>query len=307
MILARLTWPSALVLIGAALVAPLIVQAQILLPGAAPSSSGPTAPSGKAKSRPAGPGPATRAPPKDNVMGRPLFRNGMHGAIEFERHAESRPASVSDRTEQVMRVSRLTLEGELVSKPGEICRVNVAAEDAIEAKSAGRPEGMWRFALALESCPFSFDVLDGAILVSRLPKMCVFTQADCQVDPSGLWGPQAASLGSDRMKEIEHSRARAESSLRTNFRALLARVHDGRQITAIAREQAGFSSEREQLCRDYTGEEKHGFCGARITEARAASLATRLTGPAAEEPPKKVVARPFRPTLTPASDPPPIQ
>jgi hypothetical protein len=292
--------------VGLASGAPTGAMAQLMLPGAAPPSAVPMALGSKAKPKVAGAMGATAT--QESVIGRPLFRNGSQGAIEFVR--DERPkitvGAAADRSERVMKVNHLTLEGELVSRPGEVCRINVVSDDAVAAKSIGRPDGMWRFAVALDACPFSFDVLEGAILVPRLPQLCIFTQADCQVDPSGLWGPAAAAIGPDRQTEIEKSRAHAESNLRANFRALLARTHDGRQVKLIAREQAGFSSEREQLCRDYAGEDQYGFCAARITEARAASLASRLTGsPSTDEPPKKTVSHRARPTLAPA--PPPIQ
>ena len=39
-----------------------------------------------------------------------------------------------------------------------------------------------------------------------------------------------------------------------------------------ARDQAQFSSTREEVCQSYAGETKHGFCSTRLTEARAASV-----------------------------------
>jgi len=308
---ALLTLLFTLSVVGLTSGAPTGAMAQLMLPGAAPPSA-PVQLGNKAKPKPAVAG--TAAASQDSVIGRPLFRNGAQGTIEFARdeRPKSSPGATVDRNERIMRINRLTLEGELVSRPGEACRVNVVSDTAVAAKATGRPEGMRRFAVALDACPFSFDVLEGAILVSRMPQLCVFAQADCQVDPSGLWGPAAAQLGADRRSEIEKSRTRAESNLRTNFRALIARAQDGRQVKVIAREQAGFSSEREQLCRDYAGEDQHGFCAARITEARSASLASRLNGPAArgDEPLKKTVSRrvkPAPPALPPAADQPPIQ
>jgi hypothetical protein len=305
---AILTPLFALAIVGLTSALPNGAMAQLMLPGAAPATAAPVPLGSKAKPRAA---PALAPPARqDSIIGRPLFHNGVQGAIEFGREERPKPTMAAlERSERVIRVNRLTLEGELVSRPGEACRINVVSDNAVAAKSVGRPDGMWRFAIAVDACPFTFDVLDGAILVPRLPQLCVFTQADCQVDPSGLWGPAAAALGPDRRTDIEKSRARAETSLRANFRALLSRAHDGRQVKLIAREQAGFSSEREQLCRDYSGEDEHGFCAARITEARAASLANRLTDAlSADEPvPKKTVSHRLKPMLSPASDPPPIQ
>ena len=53
-------------------------------------------------------------------------------------------------------------------------------------------------------------------------------------------------------------------------------IHEVRGLEVIAREQAGFSAEREMTCRDFQREGQMGFCAARITEARAASLRARL-------------------------------
>jgi hypothetical protein len=306
---ALLTPLFALAIVGLMSALPTGVMAQLMLPGAAPATAAPVPLANKAKPRAA---PAlTPSASQESIIGRPLFRNGAQGAIEFARDERPKPTakSILERSERVIRVNRLTLEGELLSRPGEACRINVVSDNAVAAKSVGRPEGMWRYAIALDACPFSFDILDGAILVPQLPQLCVFAQADCQVDPSGLWGPAAAALGPDRQTDIEKSRARAENSLRANFRALLSRTHDGRQVKSIARQQAGFSSEREQLCRDYSGEDKHGFCAARITEARAASLASRLiSAPDTDATaPKKTLSRHVKPTLSPASDPPPSE
>jgi hypothetical protein len=281
MILGLSNRPLAALVLGSFLLAPRLAAAQIILPGALPPNAAQTntsSPSPSAKpiaSRAKVSAVALTLPTEGSVIGRPLFRNGLHGEIEFDRQ----PAN---EREHPMRLSKLTLEGELVSKPGEMCRVSVVPDSPVAANAIGRPQGVSRFALALEACPFSFDLLDGAILVPPLPNQCTFTQADCRVDPSGLWGPAGSSLGPDRVRDIERSRARAEGALRSNFKALLARTHDNQQIKLIAGEQAGFSSEREQICRDYWGEDKHGFCAARITEARAASLARRLIGAASE-------------------------
>ena len=57
------------------------------------------------------------------------------------------------------------------------------------------------------------------------------------------------------------------------FHALLASAgKDKEAIKQIASEQAGFSSEREVICRNYLREDIHGFCALRITQARALAL-----------------------------------
>jgi hypothetical protein len=63
--------------------------------------------------------------------------------------------------------------------------------------------------------------------------------------------------------------------VRDNYKVLTQRA--GPQgVRPIVVEQAAFSSEREQVCREYAREGAHGFCHARYTEARLASLANKL-------------------------------
>ena len=44
----------------------------------------------------------------------------------------------------------------------------------------------------------------------------------------------------------------------------------------IAKEQAQFSSSREETCRDYAEESRHNFCATALTQGRAAQLHVRL-------------------------------
>jgi hypothetical protein len=55
----------------------------------------------------------------------------------------------------------------------------------------------------------------------------------------------------------------------------------------VAREQASFSSEREQTCRDFNREGNHGFCAAKFTEARALSLRARTAAADAAAKPRR--------------------
>jgi hypothetical protein len=242
--------------------------AQLQLPGALgqPAPAGTTAPppteAPKEKPKP----PILRAPSEDAAVGRTLLRNGTTGMLVIERAGKD------------LRVQKLALTGDQISKPNEHCRVEVSGTP-LSLMSEGKPAGLSRYKLALEICPFSFDVLDGAVLASNGSKTCEFKAADCQVDPAGLWGPRASELGPERVKEFERARAHAESTVRADFRALLAAAgKDKQQTKAIAAEQAGFSSEREEKCRTYAGEDVHGFCALRLTEARAISLGARLAG-----------------------------
>ena len=250
--------------------------AQLVLPGAQPA-----APRAAAKPRPAKaaagkPDAAARraapvkAPSEETIIGRELLLNGKSGRISFSRSGTD------------LAVSRLTLEGSQISRPDDSCRVDVVAGTPLAASAQGRPQGMQRYQLAIEACPFVFDVLDGAILAAPLERICEIKAADCQVNPAGLWGPRAAALGPERSKEIERARTHAESAMRESFKALLAAAQGKPATKAVAGEQAGFSSTRSIICRDYAGEDKHGFCALRLTEARALTLRAAI-GQGSEE------------------------
>ena len=62
---------------------------------------------------------------------------------------------------------------------------------------------------------------------------------------------------------------------------------DKAAIKKIASEQAGFSSEREVACRNYAGEDVHGFCALRLTQARAFALRAELEAKGKSAEPKK--------------------
>ena len=251
------------------------VFAQIQLPGAfAPAPAGTVqtpAKAGPAKPRgPAAPvAAASRAPVEEAVIGRPLHLNGVAGTMEF------------GRRDKTLQITKLLLPGDQISKPGEACEVNVASGAPLDVMPLGKPEGLLRYETGLEICPFAFDILDGAILIGPLRKdgaaqLCEFKAADCRVNPAGLWGPNPGNLVGDRLKQIEKARAQADSAVRANFHVLIARARDKGEVKLVAREQAGFSSQREQLCRDYAREGTHGFCAASVSEAHAAALHARI-------------------------------
>jgi hypothetical protein len=247
------------------LLAPAFARAQMLLPGAlqAQPEGGFNASPGSAGSGTKLPKPAALKPPAVQlVLGHELAQNGSSGTIAFR----SAP-------EQGLEIVKLSLAGESMSHPGESCVVDVVAAELVKAKLGGRPNGTLRYTVEFPACPFSFDVLEGAILVSRGPKLCEITEAQCRVDPAGLWGPSGDSIGPDQAKQLERERGRAESDMRVNFRALLATAaKDKETAKKIVAEQAGFSSAREMTCRTYLKQDAHGFCALRLTQARALAL-----------------------------------
>jgi hypothetical protein len=238
--------------------------AQLALPGAvAPNPVGAVekAPGAHKTTQKTAP---TYAPPgAATLMGRPLLLNGANGLLQFSGRADA------------PRIDRLTLVGEAISDSSRQCRIDVGGGSGVEVKSLGRPDGLLRFAVNVPACPFEFDVLDGAVLVPPQLAACVFNQADCQASPAGLWGPAGTSLGTEA-KTIERARALAEAAMTVNYRAFDARLQDRTKADDLARDQARFSQDRAETCRDYLHEGAHGFCASRLTEARAAFLKARL-------------------------------
>lgn len=237
------------------------------LPGAQPFN-----PAGVQQSAPPGTGPAVPAAPRpatmpairiageDAILGRVLRRNGGFGEAAFEKTATGFGL-------------KLRAEGFQTANLTEPCAISFG-ETALPVTAMGRPAGVPRYKLEASICPIVFDVLDGAFLVVEPAQPCVVEAAACRIDPRGLWGPDSRTLQS-RAKEIETARGAAEKAVREGFRVLTQRA-DGVEQRAIAREQAGFSAERELICRDFQREGQFGFCGARITEAKAAAIRARL-------------------------------
>ncbi len=196
-----------------------------------------------------------------------MLLNGADGALRI---------SGGEKGKSLL-IDKFTLMGEVVSDPAQKCRIDIVADAPIEAKSLGAPEGLARYSVDIPACPLTFDVLDGAVLVPAQTAACVFQAADCQANPGGLWGPDGASLEKDA-KAIAKERARADAAVTDSLRRLQA--HDkGASAAAFSREQNDFAAQRAEICRAYAGEAQHGFCAARLTQARAALLRTRAEPP----------------------------
>ncbi|PNG26236.1 hypothetical protein [Methylocella silvestris] len=270
----KLHFPAALL---AALLAGSQACAQMMLPGALQATpegaaKPPGAPSAEGTSAPAKPKPVIEKPPsEESIVDRDLLRDGSQGRIAFKRGDGAGTSGAP------LEITALSLEGEQISHRGETCRVDVVAGAPIEATPAVKTRGLLRFEVGVEACPFAFDVLDGAILVTGGGASCTFTAADCRVNPAGLWGPAGASIDDKQIKLFEKARGRAEASMRDNFRALLSSPgKDKDAVKKIAAEQAGFSSEREVVCRTYAKEDTHGFCALKMTQGRAFALKAQL-------------------------------
>ncbi len=225
-------------------------------PAPAPVPAAPVAPAEPAPPRPV----AAKLPSEDSVLGRQLRRNGGEGSLRLERVGREEWRA------------RLTLEGTRISRPGEACTVDLAEPLAVSLR--GRPDGLLRLEIAAPSCALTASVLDGALWMRAPTQICAIEASDCRVDPRGLWGPDPAALA-PLARTIEQDRGQADRTVRENYRVLSQRAA-GPDVRPIVSEQAGFSSERETVCRNYRGEANHGFCNARYTEGRAAQLAARL-------------------------------
>jgi hypothetical protein len=254
-----------LVLAAALLGGAVPATAQVVLPGAAePTPVGQEqAPVRRAKPKPKVE-PVTAAS-EDAVIGRPLLLNGVKGKFLIARTGGELRAQI-------------TLAGDKLSAATEACGVDLGGGQPVALRSVGRPEGTLRYEVVAEACPFQIDILDGAVLATAPAGACRFAEVDCKADPRGMWGPPAADLET-RVPEIEAQRASADRAVRASFKELLGRVQktkDKVAIRTLAGEQAGFTSNRDMTCRDYAREAVHGFCSARYTQSRAASLASRL-------------------------------
>lgn len=269
-------------------------QAQPMqLPGAQPfnapgsQQAAPSQPG--APTQPRGPSmPAIKVAGEEAILGKSLHRNGNHGEATFTKTATGYGL-------------KLNLDGFQSANLVEPCSVSFG-DDPVPVTALGRPAGVPRYRLEAPICPIVFDVLESAFLVVEPAEPCIVEAAQCRIDPRGLWGPDARTVAA-QAREIERARGAAERAVREGYRTLTAKSDPVAQ-RSIAREQAGFSAEREMTCRDFQREGQVGFCAARITEARAAHLRARLglntePKPAAKPKPRPAAPRPAPLSLTP--------
>ncbi len=264
-------------------VAPSGGQAQMLLPGAvgAPTPAGQSGAPPAVARRPSARAPASshpegevsfdrhftaaKPPSIDSVVGKPFALLGSRGALQIEKSGDD------------LVLSRLTLPGDKISQPNQSCQATMGGATPLRLKPLGAPDGVQRFEIDSSACPLQFDVLNGALQAINASGACLFRDADCRVDGSGLWGPAGDSFSDSQKKAIERERTALEKDARAHFRTLMHRLRkDKPAVRAVVREQAAFSANRSQSCRDYDREDTHGFCSLRLTEARDYGLQTRL-------------------------------
>ena len=262
-----MTRPTRLILASLALAAAstAALAQPLQLPGAQPFNAPGTQQAAPSQpGTPAGPKPpsmpAIKVAGEDAILGKALHRHGHHGEAVFSKTATGYGL-------------KLNLDGFQSTNLVDPCAVSFG-DAPLPVTPLGRPAGVPRYKLEAPICPIVFDVLDGAFLVVEPTEPCIVQAAQCRIDPRGLWGPDARVVAG-QAKEIEKARGSAERAVREGYRTLTAKS-DAVEQRVVAREQAGFSAEREMICRDFQREGQFGFCGARITEARAASLRSRL-------------------------------
>jgi hypothetical protein len=252
-------------LAGALLATVGAAQAQFAAPGSvspdAPSLAAPPADAGLPTLRRRRAAPAASA--ADTITQRTLLQNGALGRLELERR------------DGALAATRLQLSGLASDGSGKVCRVDLAAAGPVVARDLGKDTGLNRYELPVQGCDMTFSALNAAVLMKGPGQACVFAREACRVDVSGMWGPPAASVVKSA-RDIEKARGRAEQQVRSHYKTLIGRAGGHDAVKVVAREQAGFTSEREMACGGYENETAHGFCHARYTEARAAELAARL-------------------------------
>lgn len=207
-----------------------------------------------------------KAPSDDTIVGKTLKLDGNGSTIEFSRSGTE------------LQVAKLTLTGDRLTRSGEECRVDIAGMPLkLTPRDSG--SGLRRYQIAFPACPFTLDVLEGAILVTNEGKACEIKVADCRADPSGLWGMPETDFDPKKAEEMLGARAAVEKTVRTNFRALYDRNKKDQLLRGyVVKEQAGFSSWREEVCRSYAKESEFGYCALRLTQARAIVLGAQVAG-----------------------------
>ena len=280
-------------------------DAQMALPGAvAPTPAGTVTQAAKPKSRGGGGMGEARvkavmpkAPTEDAILDKSLKLDGSGSEIQITRAGAD------------LQVGKLIFAGDRLSRSGEQCRYEAPGSPLkLTARESGA--GLRRYQVEFPECAFSFDVLDGAILATNEGKICEIKSADCRIDPEGLWGMGETDFDPKTAGDMLGARAKVERTVRSNFRALYDRNKGDKALRAfIVREQAGFSSWREEVCRSYAKESDFGYCALRLTEARVISLGAQLASgikQPEEKPATPTVAAPAPVVATPAPSTPAV-
>ncbi len=161
-----------------------LAHGQLMLPGARPPEQRGTV---AAPARVAAPGSMAqakkkagsnvgvlKAPDVRSVLGRELMLNGRSGKLSLEATGDD------------IHVHDLVLTGTKISNPDQACQVSIVSGEPLHAESVKSVSGILHYRVSVPACPFEFDVLAGAVLVSPVGSACKVVAADCAVDPSGM-------------------------------------------------------------------------------------------------------------------------
>jgi hypothetical protein len=252
-------------------------HAQLDLSGAVP----PTRPGATVGATPGAASTQPAQPPKASAEARKPDKNAVDFSVSLA-SAVGQPLKLNGRDgeltlwgrDRALKIAKLTLAGEVISDPTQKCRIDIVGEQPIEAKSLGRPDGLPRYEAEIPVCTFTFDVVEGAVLVPVQNAACVFQAADCRASPGGLWGPDAASLAGEA-KAIEQARAHADDASARLLKILAARFKGKPEADDLEREHDDLVSRGQEICRDYDKDSETGFCASRMAQARAARLKAR--------------------------------
>jgi hypothetical protein len=250
-----------------------LAQAQLVLPGspaANPPGAAPSAPaspvavpSAAAPSARKTEKPADFASPASAVAGRTLRLNGADGQLVLSERGKG------------LRIDKLSLAGEVISEPARKCLIDIVGDAPIETRSLGRPDGLARYEAQVPACVFTFDILDGAVLVPAQNAACVFQAADCQASPSGLWGPDGAGPADDS-KALARQRSHAEAAALRSLHAIAARLKGRPEADDVVHADSDWAARQTEICRGYAQEALSGYCASRMAQARAALLKARF-------------------------------
>lgn len=205
----------------------------------------------------------------DSIVGRSLRLNGESGQLRLAKTADGKG----------LRIVELTLSGEVISDPTQKCEISIVADAPIEVTPEKVSPGAQRYTVDIPVCPLILMPLSESVFVVQR-SACVFAAADCQANPSDLWGPEANELA-DQTKRIARDRDKLEASMAASVKTL---AKQGEDAAALEKEQSNFEAAREEMCSKYAAEAAHGFCHARLDEKRAIALRKR----AANAKPEKV-------------------
>ncbi|CEJ11327.1 hypothetical protein BN1110_01615 [bacterium YEK0313] len=248
-------------------------HAQLQLPGAtAPTPRGGVSPSSAPSHRGGGVSSASRSSPgppprrgEETLPGRTLRFLGQQGSMVITRGGT--PA-------QPVFTIAATGVGRRGNDIRSICTPDLNAGQVVTLTPLGRPDGLSRFEASFPGCTMVIDLLSDAAIVSAPGGACRFTE-DCQVDPTGLWGPVDREMPPEA--EVERARGAADRRLNAARRTLQQRLRTTPEGRTFLSEQAGFGANRERVCRNYgTTDAGLGYCALKYTEARAAALEARV-------------------------------